>query len=290
MSAYPPPPSPEPNPAGGTPPVDPYAAPAGAGATPPPDAGASATPPPGAPAPGGWAAPAPSGYPGATPGGFPGQPAPSPYYGAPAPAGTDGVSIAALVTGIVGLGPVALILGIIGVRRTSKTGQGGKGMAIAGIVLGALTTIGWTILLLLLTIFATNDDVRDAFEEGLQQGWEQEAGFDVGACLNIPDDAGNIGQATEADCAGEHTAEVIATTQLTDDEFPGDDSVMATADEFCVGEFGGYVGAEFDASTLDLYYGLPTSTSWALGDRQIVCYVTPTDGSSLTGSVAGSGQ
>lgn len=50
----------------------------------------------------------------------------------------DGVAVAALVSGILGLGVVPLVLGILGVRRTRTTGRGGRGLAIAGIVLGSV--------------------------------------------------------------------------------------------------------------------------------------------------------
>src|SRR5687767_12458003 len=57
------------------------------------------------------------------------------------PVKTDGVSIAALVVGLIGmcvplLNIVAIILGAIGMSRTNKPGIGGKGFAIAGLVLG----------------------------------------------------------------------------------------------------------------------------------------------------------
>ena len=68
-----------------------------------------------------------------------GQPMP---YGQPVTLdpkrGTDGLSIAALVTGILGLGVVPLILGILGLKRTKVNGTSGRGLSIAGIVLGGL--------------------------------------------------------------------------------------------------------------------------------------------------------
>jgi hypothetical protein len=75
-----------------------------------------------------------------------------PYAPAQAVQATDGVSIAALVTSLLGfLGAIAvvpvfgsiagLILGIIGVNRTKINGKKGRGMAIAGIVLGALGVV-----------------------------------------------------------------------------------------------------------------------------------------------------
>ena len=74
-------------------------------------------------------------------------PAPAPLgrpepYGHPATPdpkrGTDGLSIAALVTGVLGLGVVPLILGILGLGRTKANGTSGRGLSIAGIVLGGL--------------------------------------------------------------------------------------------------------------------------------------------------------
>ena len=89
-----------------------------------------------------------------------GQPT-QPGYGPPAspyaPKRTNGVAIAALVLGIIGLltfwvpilglvlGLIALVLGIVGVRR----GPNGKGMAVAGIVLGTLAVIGGVIILVI---------------------------------------------------------------------------------------------------------------------------------------------
>jgi hypothetical protein len=90
-----------------------------------------------------YVAPAPV-YPTAQPAwGAPGYQPGYPY--APAHRATDGMSIAALACGIAGLvgalpfiGPVlALIFGLIGLRRTRENGTAGRGMSIAGIAIGA---------------------------------------------------------------------------------------------------------------------------------------------------------
>jgi len=86
-------------------------------------------------------------------------PPPVPAYatGAPYPAQpTDGVSIAALVTGILGLGVVPVVLGIVGLKRTKATGTSGRGMSIAGIVLGAISFVVWSIVLLGIVLAAMN--------------------------------------------------------------------------------------------------------------------------------------
>ena len=90
-----------------------------------------------------------------------------PQYGQGGPWATppppnDSLAVAALITGIVSVacfffiaGPVALGLGIAGLRRTAAAGTRGRGMAIAGIVLGSLGT-----LLLLFFVIGTMADTQ----------------------------------------------------------------------------------------------------------------------------------
>lgn len=95
------------------------------------------------------------GYP-QPPAGYPPQ---YPYgydpYAPPRPAGTNGKAIGALVTSLVGLvfcgvpSIVGLILGVIAMRETKRTGQEGRGMALAGVIVGALGTA----LMVLVIIF-----------------------------------------------------------------------------------------------------------------------------------------
>lgn len=88
-----------------------------------------------------------------------------PGYGQPAPAtrGTDGMSIAALVTGILGLGFIPVILGILGLKRTKANGTSGRGFSIAGIVLGILSFIAWIVIVISLVV--ASNAIRDSVEE-----------------------------------------------------------------------------------------------------------------------------
>jgi hypothetical protein len=72
-------------------------------------------------------------------------PPPSPYpggypYAQPQRQGTNGFSIAALVLGIVWIywvgSVLALIFGYVALSQIKKQGGGGRGLAIAGVVLG----------------------------------------------------------------------------------------------------------------------------------------------------------
>lgn len=86
--------------------------------------------------------------------GYPGQPG---YPGYPAPRPTNGMAIAALVTGVVSLfscqliGGVAVYLAKRARAEIETSGEDGAGLATAGLVLGwvALGLFGLTVLLLL---------------------------------------------------------------------------------------------------------------------------------------------
>ncbi|GAA1977506.1 hypothetical protein GCM10009718_12390 [Isoptericola halotolerans] len=132
-------------------PADPYGAP---GTTPAPSS--SPYGPPQGAAPYGPAQPPTSG--------------PSPY---PAPqqqpAGTDGVAIAALVAGLLGTALLAVGLGIAGMVRTKRSGRSGRGLAIAGLVLGVLSTIAWTLLVAFLLWIVTTEEFQDGVQEGINE-------------------------------------------------------------------------------------------------------------------------
>ena len=127
-----------PHPEGTPPPADPYA-PVDYPAHFPP------MPPPMYPTP----YPQPTGYPGYTypPPAYPGYPVlGDPYdpYRPMKPPGTNGKAIAALVTSLAGLlfcglpSIAGIILGIVAMRETKRTGQDGFGLAVAGVAIGAV--------------------------------------------------------------------------------------------------------------------------------------------------------
>jgi hypothetical protein len=114
-------------PAAGSPPPSGYGAPPGFGA--PPAYGA----PPGFGAPPGYGAPPPQGAYGA----------PQPYGGGgwpPPSARTNTLAIISLVASFF-CSPAGLVCGIIALGQIRTSGEGGKGLAIAGIVISALSIL-----------------------------------------------------------------------------------------------------------------------------------------------------
>ena len=99
-------------------------------------------------------------YPGTPPPGygFAGVPYPAyPMY-PPRPPGTNGKAIAALATALGGLiccglpSIVGLVLGVIAMRETRRTGQNGFGLAVAAVVISTLLIIVGVIYVALTTL------------------------------------------------------------------------------------------------------------------------------------------
>lgn len=223
----------------------------------------------------------------------PGHQQPHPPSSAP---GTDGVSIAALVTGVLLLGPVALGLGIAGIVRTKGGRRTGRGLAITGVVLGGLSTIFWALVAAGITLFATSGEARASFMEGYMEGFNesfQEAtGTDlaVGDCFESPADLQDGGALEQVECSAPHEAEVIGLHHLEGGDFPGLDAIYTEGDALCLDSFESYLGVDYYDSTLDFVYFHPSGTSWTFGDRLVLCAAVTMDGSQLpSGSVELSG-
>ena len=101
-----------------------------------------------------------AGYPG-----YPGYPYGSdPYdpYRPTKPPGTNGKAIAALITSLFGLpccglpSIVGLILGVMAMRETRRTGQDGYGIALAGAIIGGLVIAIWAFYLLVTFVISVS--------------------------------------------------------------------------------------------------------------------------------------
>lgn len=86
-------------------------------------------------------------------------------------------------------------------------------------------------------------------------------------------------------CDQPHDWEAFAVTTVPDAaEYPGEDTMADQAHEFCVAEFDKFVGIPLDDSTLEVQYLFPTTDSWKLKDRTILC-LAGNDEAGITGSL-----
>ncbi|MFE6236598.1 septum formation family protein [Cellulosimicrobium sp. NPDC057862] len=112
----------------------------------------------------------------------------------------------------------------------------------------------------------------------------------VGDCLV----SSRLDQATEIDsvpvvpCSEPHDLEIYAETELPEGDYPGDEAVTASAEEFCAGEFEPFVGLPYEESAHVYWYFTPVKDGWNTRDDRVVQCVIDTNGTDVTGSLQGS--
>lgn len=223
-------------------------------------------------------------------------PAPAPYgygYGYPgATRGTNGLATAALATGIGGIffglaAPVAIGLGIAALVQIKKRQDTGKAMAIAGLVLGSLTTIGYLVLFGVLIAIGSSADEDYGAPQPVSSSPADITYVEylaVGECF---DDGEDEDEAIRKPCAQPHDAEIVADVTLPAGPYPGDKGVRKAADSTCATEFGKYVGTPADESELESAYWSPDESLWNHNDRRVICAAYGPADDPLTGSVKG---
>ena len=203
--------------------------------------------------------------------------------------GTNGLATAALATGIGGIfvgfaAPVAIGLGIAALVQLKKRPEAGRGMAIAGLVIGSLTTLGYLILFgVLIAIGSTVDDDYGASGSGSGPTTYVDE-LAVGECF---DDGDKEDEAIRRPCAQAHDGEIISNITLPDGPYPGDKGVVKAAKSGCATDFASYIGNTVDKSELDLGWWTPDEDLWNDEDRLVVCAAYGPPGEDLTGTVKG---
>ncbi len=114
--------------------------------------------------------------------------------------------------------------------------------------------------------------------------------LEVGQCISSSVDGEQVSSLPVVECSEPHSGEIYALPQLPDGEFPGDEGVSASAQALCADpEFQNFVGVPVTETTLSVEFLLPSSDTWADGDREIVCIVR--DGTAdTTGSLRGAAR
>ncbi len=149
---------------------------------------------------------------------------------------------------------------------------------------------GTIALLTALVVAGCGEDVeRDDNGELLERTEMDVFELRVGDCLEGFAEGDEISQVSAVPCSEEHSDEVFASDQMTGEDYPGDEAVADFADEVCVMAFEEFVGTPWSDSELDYGFLAPTESSWAEGDREVLCIVGDPE-SDLTGSLENAGR
>ncbi|GGU09010.1 DUF4190 domain-containing protein [Streptomyces violascens] len=242
----------------------------------------------------GWPAPpqAPGGHPGPGPGPYLGQPMNGgpwyPYPQAPQQPPVSGLAIGSLIAGILCcIPPLGLILGVVALGQIKKKGLRGKGMAVAGVVLSALST-------LLLIVSIATGGLADGWR-GFKDGWNDSVSgtrstLDLrkGDCFDVPGGKleREVVSVRTVPCKGKHDAEVSGSFRLNENGvYPGADAISTEADARCWEVEQAYAMDSWKIPAgAEPYYYTPSPKSWALGDHSVTCAFA-SEGGKLEGSV-----
>ncbi|WP_415951183.1 septum formation family protein [Streptomyces sp. KLOTTS4A1] len=206
----------------------------------------------------------------------------------PSAPGTSGLAVAALVTCVLCFLPLGLIFGILALRQIKRGGQSGKGLAVSGIVVNAVT------LLLTAVFFVSGgaSEFWDGFREGMREA-QQTATPEKGECFNAP--GGELEGLTYSldivPCTRPHDGEAFGSFELVMSEYPGQGRIDDLADARCGAMVEDYVGdIEAVPADIAIYFYGPTRQSWDLGDREVSCILGKESGGKSTGSLRDAGR
>jgi hypothetical protein len=258
--------------------------------------------------------------PGYPAGGYPGSgyPAGPPAYPGPwdqHPPRTEPLATASLVTSLASLlvtiaAPVGLGLGIAALRRIRRTGDQGRGMAIAGVVIGGLLTAFIAAMLVFAIAIPLSINAQRASEGSTTttETWapqddpvvqddgtwlptyELTIALQPGQCIaDVPWEY-DMADAELVDCATSHDTEVLSSIALTgpvSEDLTVVDPVYDQAIAECDAQAATLLGQPVeDVGFVDVFY--PHPDQWDAGGRSGYCVLVTTDwvsGSAIAGTL-----
>lgn len=130
---------------------------------------------------------------------------------------------------------------------------------------------------------ADRDSTGAIVDEGTVDAFQVRVGdcFDDGSAFESEE----VNSVAGVSCAKPHDNEVYAVFDVAEQTFPGE-ALAGIAHEGCLARFEGFVGNDYESSSLDIATLYPSAESWSQqNDREVVCAVYDLEAKKLTGSV-----
>ncbi|MCX4964475.1 septum formation family protein [Streptomyces sp. NBC_00654] len=226
---------------------------------------------------------------------YPRPPSPQGPYGSwqqPVPQQPlSGLAVTSLVLSLlVCLAPLGLIAGIVALVRIPRNGRRGKGLAVAGVVVGAVVTALAAFLTVIggVRFYAWESEggsTRGAGRSGSAPGfsvYDLEEGdcFTPGAGLPTVDGQSIADISAELiPCGSAHRAEVYGTFRLQiDSAFPGAAAIGEAAREGCAPLLADFAPDPLTLPRVRTFFYFPQMDRWDSGDRTVLCWVADASG------------
>jgi hypothetical protein len=110
----------------------------------------------------------------------------------------------------------------------------------------------------------------------------------VGDCFDVKDPAADlVDNVIARPCTQEHQYEMFYTGSMPEGDYPPHSVFEVFMNSNCLPAYLGYVGNDYETSTLNVYWLSPSADGWSQGDRSIQCAVYDPDADRLTGTLKG---
>jgi hypothetical protein len=205
------------------------------------------------------------------------------------------MAIAAFVLGLLGVAILGVIFGIVALRRIGRTHQGGKGLAVAGIVL----SVAWVAVAAVLVVVTgslfgaaapTSPGVAASLSPGASSQSVDPFTLTTGDCFDNPTPtAGQTQTVTtvvQTSCTAPHNAQIFATFTVSGSRlsYPGDAKMHSLASNGCTSRVQPSLNGGKLTHSMSIRFLYPLQPAWLGGHRTISCIVynpAPTLTSSL---------
>jgi hypothetical protein len=139
-----------------------------------------------------------------------------------------------------------------------------------------------------MTLQADRDDTGAIVEAGDVSAFQMR----VGDCFDdagvFTDESSEVSNVPAVPCSQPHDNEVFAVFDVNLASFPEGDEMASVAFDSCLERFKGFVGRDYQSSSLDIATLYPSLESWnRQNDREVVCVVYDVNAKKLVGSVKG---
>jgi Domain of unknown function (DUF4190)/Septum formation len=205
--------------------------------------------------------------------------------------GVSGLAIASFVLGVLGAllltAVLSVILGIAAMAEIRRSGQRGRGLAIAGFALSGV----WVALIVGLIVLgavtggsggsnppsgapASPASHSPATTQASTPASVNVFSLPVGTCFDNP--SGNlfsINSVTPISCIRAHNAQVFAQFNVRGASFPGTAAMERRADNGCNARITGHLDQSRITSAMSLHFIFPRQLAWDSGQRRISCLV-----------------
>jgi hypothetical protein len=187
--------------------------------------------------------------------------------------GTNGFAIASFILGLLGGVLLSVIFGLVALSQLRRRQQGGRGLAITGLILSGLWVLGLAGVIVAATLLSAN---RSSATGQITKGGNVSIfSLRVGDCFQNP--AGNsrltVTDVTAVPCGTAHNAQAFAAFSATDVSYPGNPRLLREASRGCQSRESGNLDRSKLTSTMSLHFLFPEQQSWADGHRRVTCLV-----------------